>query len=78
MQASELSLRERWLHGAPIEMRQLFDRAGLKTVDGDAAVTIKDEVRQSVVPLSININQLFIAYIKYLCEEEFPRERLLR
>jgi hypothetical protein len=27
-------------------MRQLFDRAGLKTVDGDAAVTIKGEVRQ--------------------------------
>jgi hypothetical protein len=27
-------------------MRQLFDRAGLKTVDSDAAVTIKGEVRQ--------------------------------
>jgi hypothetical protein len=27
-------------------MRQMFDRAGLKTVDGDAAVTIKGEVRQ--------------------------------
>ena len=27
-------------------MRQLFDRAGLKTVDDDAAVTIKGEVRQ--------------------------------
>ena len=27
-------------------MRQLFDRAGLKTLDGDAAVTIKGEVRQ--------------------------------
>jgi hypothetical protein len=27
-------------------MRALFDRAGLKTVDGEAAVTIKGEVRQ--------------------------------
>jgi hypothetical protein len=27
-------------------MRQLFDRAGLKTVDDDAAVTVKGEVRQ--------------------------------
>jgi hypothetical protein len=27
-------------------MRQMFDRAGLKTVDGDAVVTIKGEVRQ--------------------------------
>src|ERR1700732_743454 len=27
-------------------MSQLFDRAGLKTVDSDAAVTIKGEVRQ--------------------------------
>jgi hypothetical protein len=27
-------------------MRELFDRAGLKTVDSDAAVTIKGEVRQ--------------------------------
>ena len=27
-------------------MRQMFDRAGLKTVDSDAAVTIKGEVRQ--------------------------------
>ena len=27
-------------------MRQLFDQAGLKTVDGDAPVTIKGEVRQ--------------------------------
>jgi hypothetical protein len=27
-------------------MRQLFDRAGLKTVDSDATVTIKGEVRQ--------------------------------
>jgi hypothetical protein len=27
-------------------MRELFDRAVLKTVDGDAAVTIKGEVRQ--------------------------------
>jgi hypothetical protein len=27
-------------------MRGLFDRAGLKTVDSDAAVTIKGEVRQ--------------------------------
>jgi hypothetical protein len=30
-------------------MRQLFDRAGLKTVDRDAAVTIKGEVRQFFV-----------------------------
>jgi hypothetical protein len=30
-------------------MRQLFDRAGLKTVDNDAAVTIKGEVRQFFV-----------------------------
>jgi hypothetical protein len=29
-----------------IHMRQLFDRAELKTVDGDAAVIIKGEVRQ--------------------------------
>jgi hypothetical protein len=27
-------------------MRQMFERAGLKTVDGDAAATIKGEVRQ--------------------------------
>jgi|SRR5579859_583539 len=27
-------------------MRQLFDRAGLRTVDADAAVTIKGQVRQ--------------------------------
>ena len=30
-------------------MRELFDRAGLKTVDGDGAVTIKGEVRQFFV-----------------------------
>jgi len=30
-------------------MRELFDRAGLKTVDGNAAVTIRGEVRQFFV-----------------------------
>jgi hypothetical protein len=30
-------------------MRELFDRGGLKTVDGDAAVTIRGEVRQFFV-----------------------------
>lgn len=30
-------------------MRELFDRAGLKTVDGDGAVTIKGEVKQFFV-----------------------------